>query len=142
MSHSSTYQADNIFARMLQGEIPCHTVYDDDVALAFLDIMPQANGHTLVIPKLPVRNMFDMPADAWGPYMERVQKVATAVKAGMGAEGITIQQFNESAGGQSVFHLHFHILPRWSGIGLRRHSAETEKQEVLKENAARIRAAF
>ena len=142
MPTSEPYATDNIFSKILRGEIPAHRVFEDDVALAFLDIMPQAPGHTLVIPKLAVRGMEDMPADAWGPYMTRVQLVAAAVKKGMEAEGLNLRQYEGAAGGQTVFHLHFHILPRWAGEPLRRHGDRMEKQDVLKEQAARIRAAF
>ncbi|MBX9760436.1 MAG: HIT family protein [Beijerinckiaceae bacterium] len=142
MPTSEPYQTDNIFAKILRGEIPAHRVFEDDVALAFLDIMPQTPGHTLVIPKLAVRGMVDMPANAWGPYMTRVQLVAAAVKKGMEAEGLNLRQYEGSAGGQTVFHLHFHILPRWAGEQLRRHSDRMENHEVLKEQAARIRASL
>jgi histidine triad (HIT) family protein len=86
--------------------------------------------------------MIDMPADGWGPYMVRVQKVAAAVKKGMEAEGLTVRQYEGAAGGQTVFHLHFHIIPRWVGEPLRRHGDSMEKEDVLKANAAKIRAAF
>lgn len=142
MPLSEPYETDNIFAKILRGEIPAHRVFEDDVALAFLDIMPQTPGHTLVIPKLAVRGMVDMPPDAWGPYMTRVQLVAAAVRKGMEAEGLNLRQYEGSAGGQTVFHLHFHILPRWAGEQLRRHGDRMEKQDVLKEQAARIRASF
>ncbi|HEY8578950.1 MAG TPA: HIT family protein [Beijerinckiaceae bacterium] len=142
MPENEPYQPDNIFARILRNELPAHKVFEDDVALAFLDIMPQADGHTLVIPKLAARGLFDMPPDAWGPYMERVQLVAAAVKKGMEAEGLSLRQFEGAAGGQTVFHLHFHILPRWAGVPLRRHGDAIQKPEILKANAARIRAAF
>jgi histidine triad (HIT) family protein len=121
MADTDPYQPENIFARILRGELPAHKVFEDEVALAFLDVMPQSHGHTLVIPKLSVRGMIDMPADAWGPYMVRVQKVAAAVKKGMEAEGLTVRQYEGAAGGQTVFHLHFHIIPRWVGEPLRRH---------------------
>lgn len=136
------YQPENIFARILRGELPAHKVFEDEVALAFLDVMPQSQGHTLVIPKLPVRGMIDMPTEAWGPYMARVQKVAAAVKKGMEAEGLTLRQYEGAAGGQTVFHLHFHIIPRWIGEPLRRHGDSMEKEDVLKANAAKIRAAL
>lgn len=142
MPETEPYQSDNIFARILRDELPAHKVFEDDVALAFLDVMPQAEGHTLVVPKLAVRGLFDMPADALGPYMIRVQTVAAAVKKGMEAEGLCLRQFEGAAGGQTVFHLHFHILPRWAGVPLRRHGDAMEKAEVLKANAAKIRAAF
>ena len=142
MADTDPYQPENIFARILRGELPAHKVFEDEVALAFLDVMPQSQGHTLVIPKLSVRGMIDMPADAWGPYMVRVQKVAAAVKKGMEAEGLTVRQYEGAAGGQTVFHLHFHIIPRWVGEPLRRHGDSMEKEDVLKANAAKIRAAF
>jgi histidine triad (HIT) family protein len=142
MADTDPYQPENIFARILRGELPAHKVFEDEVALAFLDVMPQSQGHTLVIPKLSVRGMIDMPADAWGPYMVRVQKVAAAVKKGMEAEGLTVRQYEGAAGGQTVFHLHFHIIPRWIGEPLRRHGDSMEKEDVLKANAAKIRAAF
>ncbi len=138
----TAYDPSNIFAKILRGEMPCHKVFEDDVALAFMDIMPRSEGHTLVIPKVPARGLLDMPADALGPYMQRVQKVAAAVKKGMGADGLTIQQFNETAGGQIVFHLHFHILPRWEATSLKPHTGAMEKPDVLVANAARIRAAL
>lgn len=142
MPDTDPYQPENIFARILRSELPAHKVFEDEVALAFLDVMPQSQGHTLVIPKLSVRGMIDMPADAWGPYMVRVQKVAAAVKKGMEAEGLTVRQYEGAAGGQTVFHLHFHIIPRWIGEPLRRHGDSMEKEDVLKANAAKIRAAF
>jgi histidine triad (HIT) family protein len=139
---SAAYDPTNIFARILRGELPCHKVYEDDVALAFMDIMPRGDGHVLVIPKVAARGLLDMPAEALGPYMQRVQTVATAVKKAMGAEGLTLQQFNESAGGQVVFHLHFHILPRWEGVALRPHSGEMAKPDVLAAQCETIRAAL
>jgi len=104
--------------------------------------MPQADGHTLVIPKQNTVNLFDMPANLWGEYMKTVQQVARAVKEGMRADGLLVQQFNGPAAGQTVFHLHFHLIPRWEGVALRRHSGETEKPGVLEANAERIRAAL
>ena len=138
----TAYDTNNIFAKILRGEMPATKVYEDEVALAFMDIMPRADGHVLVIPKVPARGILDMPPGALGPYMERVQKVAAAVKAGMGADGLTLQQFNESAGGQVVFHIHFHVLPRWEGVPLKPHSGAMEKPEVLAAHAAKIRAAM
>ena len=139
---SVAYDPNNIFAKILRGEMPCHKVYEDDVALAFMDIMPRGEGHVLVIPKVPARGLLDMPPEALGPFMQRVQKVAAAVKAAMKADGLTIQQFNESAGGQVVFHIHFHVIPRWEGVALRPHSGQMEKPEVLAVHAEKIRAAL
>ncbi|GAC1333444.1 MAG: HIT family protein [Beijerinckiaceae bacterium] len=136
------YEPTNIFAKILRGEMPAEKVFEDDVAFAFMDIMPRADGHTLVVPKLPCRNLFDINASDLSALMPRVQTIARGVKQAMRAEGITLQQFNESAGGQIVFHLHFHILPRWSGVALRPHTGQMEKPEVLAAHAEKIRAAL
>ena len=138
----SSYDPNNIFAKILRGEIPSTKVYEDHVALAFMDVMPRGEGHVLVIPKIPARGILDMPPEALGPFMQRVQKVAAAAKAGMGADGLTLQQFNESAGGQVIFHLHFHVLPRWDGVPLKPHTGQMEKPEVLAANAQKIKAAL
>ena len=138
----TAYDTNNIFAKILRGEMTATRVYEDEVALAFMDIMPRADGHVLVIPKVPARGILDMPGEALGPYMQRVQKVAAAVKAGMGADGLTLQQFNETSGGQVVFHIHFHVLPRWEGVALKHHTGQMEKPEVLAAHAAKIRAAM
>lgn len=137
----AAYDPNNIFAKILRGEMGCIKVFEDEVALAFMDIMPRADGHALVIPKTAARGLFDMPPDALGPYMQRVQKVSAAAMNGMGAEGLTLQQFNEEAGGQVVFHLHVHVLPRWAGVALRPPGKMAESA-ILEEHAARIRAAL
>jgi histidine triad (HIT) family protein len=126
-----TYDETNIFAKILRGELPCHKVYEDDVALAFMDIMPQADGHVLVLPKHAARNIFDANPQMLGELIVRVQKIALAVKEAMAADGITILQYNEPAGGQTVLHLHFHILPRWTDVELRRHTSTLERPEML-----------
>jgi histidine triad (HIT) family protein len=136
------YDNNNVFAKILRGEIPCHKVYEDDVALAFMDIMPRIDGHVLVIPKFPARTLLDADPEGLGKLIQRVQKVARAAKEALGAEGITIQQFNEPAGGQVIFHLHFHILPRWEGIGLRPPASAMEKPDVLEAHRAKIAAAL
>jgi histidine triad (HIT) family protein len=138
---AATYEDTNIFAKILRGEMPAHKVFEDDVAFAFMDIMPRADGHTLVIPKVACRNLLDIRAEDLSALMPRVQKVARAVKQAMHAEGLTLQQFNEQAGGQIVFHLHFHILPRWSGVALRP-PGTMEKPDVLAAHAEKIRAAL
>ncbi|RFB80602.1 HIT family protein [Methylovirgula sp. 4M-Z18] len=139
---SIAYAPDNIFAKILRGELPCHKIYEDDTALAFLDIMPRADGHTLVISKAPARNLLDIaPADL-SAMMPAVQKVARAVKEGMQAEGLLVDQFNESVSGQTIFHLHFHILPRWSGVELRPHAGIMAKPEILAAHAEKIKAAL
>lgn len=136
------YMPDNVFARILRGELPAHKVYEDDDVLAIMDIMPRADGHTLVIPKVPARNILDIEPDALATLYKGVQKVAIAVKRAMAADGLTIQQFNEPAGGQVVFHIHVHILPRWDGVALRPHTGEMAQPEVLAAHAERIRGAL
>lgn len=136
------YDAQNIFAKILRGEIPCHRVYEDEVALAFMDIMPRCDGHVLVIPKAASRGLLDASAEALAALMPRVQKVAAATVKAFGADGLTLQQFNETAGGQVVFHLHFHLLPRKECISLRPHTGEMARPELLAAHAERIRAAL
>ncbi len=136
------YDPDNIFAKILRGEAPCVKVYEDEVSLAFMDVMPRAEGHTLVIPKVPSRNLFDIAPQDLARFMPSVQKVAQAVRDGMKAEGISLQQFNEEAGGQQVFHLHFHVLPRWTGVPLRPPGGPFQTAEALRPHAEKIIAAF
>jgi len=136
------YDPENIFAKILRGDLPSHKVYEDEATLAFMDVMPRADGHVLVIPKAPSRTLLEAEASDLGPLFASVQKVARAVKAGMGAEGVTIQQFNETAGGQVIFHTHIHILPRWTDVPLRPHTGQMEKQDVLAAHAEKIRAAL
>lgn len=138
----TAYDDQNVFAKILRGELPCEKVYEDEHVLAFMDIMPRADGHVLVIPKAKARNILDIEPDDLKTLMVGAQKVARAVKAGMKAEGLTLQQFSESAGGQIVFHIHVHILPRWEGVALRPHTGAMAPQEDLKKFAAQIRAAF
>ena len=139
---AQAYDPDNIFAKILSGGIPSHKIYEDDSALAFMDVMPQGPGHTLVIPKNGSRNMLDADPTLLGSLMTVVQKVAIAVKAAFQADGVTIMQFNEPASGQTVFHLHFHIIPRFDGVPLKPHSGGMEKPDVLAANAAKIAAAL
>jgi histidine triad (HIT) family protein len=136
------YDPNNIFARILRGEAPCVKVWEDNASLAFLDVMPRADGHTLVIPKVPARNLLDIaPADL-ARFMPSVQKVAIAVKSALAADGVSLQQFNEEAGGQQVFHLHFHILPRWPGVSVRTPGGPFQPAEILKPYADKIIAAL
>jgi histidine triad (HIT) family protein len=137
-----TYDPENIFAKILRGKIPAHKVYEDEHVLAFMDIMPRADGHVLVIPKEPARNILDIAPDVLSSLVIGVQKVAIAVKAAMNADGLTIQQFTESAGGQVVFHIHFHVIPRFEGVPMMPHSGQMADPDVLKVNAQRIRAYF
>ncbi|AGB46359.1 MULTISPECIES: HIT family protein [Mesorhizobium] len=138
----AAYDTDNIFAKILRGEIPSHRVYEDEAVVAFMDVMPQGPGHTLVVPKAPSRNLLDADPLTFGPLFTVVQKVARAVKKAFDADGVTIIQFNEPASGQTVYHLHVHVIPRFDGIPLKPHSGEIEKPEVLAENARRIKAAL
>jgi histidine triad (HIT) family protein len=136
------YDPSNVFAKILRGELPCHRVYEDERTLAFMDIMPRADGHVLVIPKEPARTILDVSTEGLAATIATVQKVARAVKAAMGADGLTIQQFNESAGGQVVFHLHFHIVPRTEGVSMRPHTGAVAAKEDLSALASRINAAL
>ncbi|ABF65022.1 histidine triad (HIT) protein [Ruegeria sp. TM1040] len=137
----TAYDNDNIFAKILRGEIPSMRVYEDDDTLAFMDIMPRADGHLLVIPKTPCRNVLDASAAQLEAVIRSVQKLAQASKAAFDADGVTIQQFNEAAGGQEVFHLHFHVLPRHEGVSLRA-SGQMGDMEAIAAHAEKIRAAL
>src|ERR1700754_1962726 len=110
------YDNNNIFAKILRGEIPCVKVFEDAKTLAFMDVMPEAEGHVLVIPKEPARDILDLSAEGLGAMMATVQKVATAIDKALAPDGILLKQYNREAAGQSVFHLHFHILPRATGV--------------------------
>jgi histidine triad (HIT) family protein len=136
------YDQNNLFAKILRGELPSYKVYEDDKALAFLDIMPRAPGHTLVLPKAAARNLFDVPPADLAHVMQVAQKVAKAAKDVFGADGITLQQFNEKAGGQVVFHLHVHVIPRKEGVALKPPASEKEKPEVLAAQAEKLKAAL
>lgn len=133
------YDSDNIFAKILRGEIPAHRIYEDDATFVFMDIMPRADGHMLVIPKTPCRNMLDASPEQLAAVMATVQKISHAALEAFNAQGITLQQFNEAAGGQEVFHLHFHILPRRDGDALRPPGKMAEP-ETLVEHANKMRA--
>jgi histidine triad (HIT) family protein len=138
---TESYDPNNIFGKILRGEIPSHKVYEDEMSLAFMDIMPRAEGHVLVIPKDGSRGLLDVPTNTLAELIKRVQHVARAVKAALAAEGVTLHQFTESAGGQVIFHLHFHILPRWEGVALRPPGAMAD-DAVLAAQAEKIRAAL
>ncbi|WP_416368964.1 HIT family protein [Tritonibacter mobilis] len=137
----TAYDNDNIFAKILRGEIPSMRVYEDDDTLAFMDIMPRTDGHLLVIPKTPCRNVLDASAAQLEAVIRSVQKLAQASKAAFDADGVTIQQFNEAAGGQEVFHLHFHVLPRHEGLSLRA-PGQMGDMEAIAAHAEKIRAAL
>ncbi len=136
------YDPNNIFAKIMKGEMPCHKVYEDDKTFAFLDIMPRVDGHTLVLPKNPARNIFDVAPDDINAVMATTQKIARAVMSAFKADGVTIQQFNEEAGDQMVFHLHVHVLPRHAGVALKPHTGEMADQEKLAEHARVLVAAL
>lgn len=137
-----TYDESNVFAKILRGELPCHKVYEDDETFAFLDIMPRAHGHTLVIPKASATDLFDADEAVLTSSLKTVQKLAPVIRDAMGAEGVLVQQFNGAAAGQTVFHLHFHIVPRTEGVSLRPHAGEMEDPETLSANAEKIRQAL
>jgi histidine triad (HIT) family protein len=139
---SASYDPSNIFAKILRGEIPSHRVYEDDTVVAFMDVMPQATGHTLVVPKAASRNLLDADPAVLARVLPVVQKIAVAAKAAFRADGVSIIQYNEPAAGQTVFHLHFHVVPRFEGEPMRKHSGTMEKPEVLTANAEALRKAL
>jgi len=137
-----SYDPNNIFAKILRGELPCYKVYEDDKALAFLDIMPRTIGHTLVLPKASARNILDIGTEDLAHLMAVTQKVAKGAMKAFSADGITIQQFNEGAGGQVVFHLHVHIIPRKTGVAMKPPASEKEKPDVLADHAKKLSEAI
>lgn len=136
---SAAYDPGNIFAKILKGDIPSHAVYEDENTYAFMDVMPQAPGHVLVVPKVASRNLLDADPATLATLIPVVQKIALATQEAFEADGIYIAQFNEAAAGQTVFHLHFHIIPRNEGAGLKPHSGKMEDAAVLAANAQKIR---
>ena len=136
------YDPNNVFAKILRGEIPSVKVYEDDKTLAFMDVMPQADGHTLVIPKEGAENIFELSPEGARALVTTTQKVAKAVKKGLDAPGIMISQLNGKAAGQSVPHVHFHILPRSKGVDFKFHAREMERPDTLKAFAEKIKAAL
>jgi histidine triad (HIT) family protein len=136
------YDPNNVFAKILRGELPSHKVYEDERAFAFLDIMPRAPGHTLVVPKAPARNILDVQPDDLAHVMAVAQKIAQAAVKVFGADGITVQQFNEPAGGQIVFHLHVHVIPRKQGVPLKPPASFNEDAAVLSDHALKLAAAL
>ena len=138
----TAYDENNIFAKIVRGELPAQKVYEDDKAIAFLDIMPRAPGHTLVIPKAPARNLLDVNPDDLAHIMQVAQKIARAGMKAFGADGVTIQQFNEKAGGQVVFHLHVHVIPRKEGEAMKPPATFKETPENLAAHAEKLRTAL
>lgn len=137
-----SYDDTNIFAKILRGEIPAHKVYEDEHGLAFMDVMPQAPGHALVIPRKGSRNILDADPETLVRLIATVQKLAIAAKKAFAADGVTVVQFNEPAAGQSVYHLHFHVIPRMDGVPLKPHSGTMEDPAVLAANAEKLRKAL
>lgn len=143
MSLHGVYDRDNIFAKIIRGEAPCAKVFEDDVALAFMDVFPQVRGHTLVVPKAAARTFFDLPPALVGPYMDRVHRVAIGVEKALKPDGVTIMQLNGAPAGQTVFHLHFHVLPRIAGVGMKGHGQAPKGEPAeLQALAAAIAAAM
>jgi histidine triad (HIT) family protein len=136
------YDRNNVFARIVRGEIPAHKVFEDAHTLAFMDVMPQADGHTLVIPKAEAENLFDLPGPALAATILTTQRVARAVQKAFAAPGILIAQLNGPAAGQSVFHIHFHVLPRHEGLDLRFHARDMADPALLAAHAEKVRAAL
>ena len=136
------YDTNNIFAKILRGEVPSVKIYEDDKTLAFMDVMPQADGHTLVIPKEPAENIFELSPEGAAAMVRTTQKVAKAVKKGLEAPGVMIFQLNGKPAGQSVFHVHFHIVPRSGGVDLKLHARGMESPDKLRAIAEKIKAAL
>jgi histidine triad (HIT) family protein len=136
------YDPNNIFAKILRGEIPSIKLYEDDKTLAFMDVMPQADGHCLVVPKEAAENIFDLSPAGLDAMMATTQKIAKAVKKALLPPGIVLTQFNGAAAGQTVFHVHFHIIPRSESTALRGHGRQMENPDVLKGFADKIKAAL
>ena len=136
------YDPSNVFARILRGEISAHKVHEDEHTLAFMDVMPQSEGHTLVIPKSAAENIFELDPQSLAATILVTQRVARAVKRAFDAPGVMIAQLNGAGAGQTVFHIHFHVIPRYEGIDLRFHARGMADPQVLAAHAARIRAAL
>ena len=136
-----SYDPENIFAKILRGDVPAIRVHEDEAVLAFMDIMPRGRGHMLVIPKTPARNLLDATPEQVFACMEASQRLARAARAGLGADGITLMQFSEPAGGQEVFHLHFHVIPRYAGVALGRPGIMGDMDDI-QAAAEQIRSAL
>ena len=136
------YDPNNVFAKILRGDLPCYKIYEDDKALAFLDIMPRAPGHALVLPKAQARNILDAAPEDFAHVMKIAQRIAKVSVEVFGADGVTLQQFSEGAGGQVVFHLHVHVIPRKIGVALKPPASVKEAPDVLAEQAKQLAAAL
>jgi len=139
---STAYDPSNIFGKILRGELPSQKVYEDDATVAIMDIMPVADGHTLVLPKAPSRNLLDAEPETLARVIATTQRIALAVKDAFGSDGVAVYQFNEPAAGQTVYHLHFHVVPRFEGVPQGPHGSKMEDAAVLAANADKIRAAL
>jgi histidine triad (HIT) family protein len=138
----TAYDSNNIFAKILRGELPCYKVYEDDHVVGFLDIMPRSPGHTLVIPKAPARNILDVTEQDYLHVARATRLIAPATMSVFKADGVTVQQHNEPASGQVVFHLHVHVMPRHDGVALLAPASHKEDPKVLEEHAAKLSAAL
>ena len=136
------YDTNNIFAKILRGEIPCVKVFEDARTLAFMDVMPEAEGHVLVVPKEDAQDILDLSADGLAAMMATVQRVARAVDKALAPDGILLKQYNRAPAGQSIFHVHFHIVPRWEGVALAPHGKVMVDAATLEPIAAKIRSAL
>jgi histidine triad (HIT) family protein len=137
-----SYDKGNIFAKILRGEIPCVKVYEDNKTLAFMDVMPESEGHVLVVPKEDAENILDLSAEGLAAMMATTQKIAKAVDKALQPAGILLKQYNRAPAGQSIFHVHFHIVPRWEGVGLAPHGKVMVDAATLESTAAKIRSAL
>ena len=136
------YDADNIFAKILRSDIPSHKVYEDDDTLAFMDVMPQSDGHTLILPKTPARNILDVDPEVLAKVIKVTQKIAKAAVKAFEADGAVVMQYNEAPAGQTVFHLHFHVVPRYLGVPLRPHTGKMADGALLAGQAEKLKAAL
>jgi len=138
----AAYDENNVFGKILRGELPSHTLYEDEKTIVIMDIMPRADGHVLVIPKAPSRNILDIAEEDLAAVYATVRRIAPALMRAFDATGLTIQQFNEPAGGQIVFHTHVHVIPRHDGVALKPHSGQMADQALLAAQAGQIRQAL
>ena len=136
------YDPNNIFAKILRGEVPSHTVWEDAATIAILDVMPQSDGHTLIIPKTPAENLFDLDTGMAEAVMRTGQRLALAVRRAFHPDGVTLMQFNGAEAGQTVFHFHLHVIPRYAGQPLRSHGRGFADPAVLAEQAMHLKAAL
>jgi histidine triad (HIT) family protein len=137
-----TYDNQNIFAKILRGEIPCVKVFEDAKTLAFMDVMPESDGHVLVVPKEDAQDILDLSSEGMAAMMATVQRVARAVDKALAPDGILLKQYNRAPAGQSIFHVHFHIVPRWEGVALAPHGKAMVQAATLEPIAAKIRSAL